>query len=240
MNGALANLGLEFKKLRITYLMLICLGFSAVPFLITQGFLYFHREELTGQPLAIITANNLGSWSALLYPLFIIVLTQSLVDVERKGNLLLYGRSYRCRWLGFIIGKVMVVLTALVVVTLLNTVFHVALIYSLADRMMASDVPGMLRADMLDFIRIALAIIPLVFFHLVIALLIERSGIAYLVGILLLVTGIPIINLTDLVGNPYAFGIASLKPSLGLEALLFPGTIIILLSLLISNWTLRR
>ncbi|WP_116105105.1 hypothetical protein [Lewinella sp. IMCC34191] len=240
MNAALSKLYLEFRKLKISLLVFICIGFSAVPFLITEVFLYFYRDELMGQPLAVITGNNVGSWSALLYPLFIIVLAQSIVEVERKGNLLHYARSYRRHWMGLITRKALVIFSLLLTVTFLNIAFHALLIYSLKERMVAGDVSELMRADSQDFIRITVALIPLVFFHLMLALLIQKSGIGYLVGMLLLVTGIPIINLTDLPINPYSFGIASLKPGLGLHSIVLPGAVVILLSLVVADWGLKR
>ncbi|NJC27648.1 hypothetical protein [Neolewinella antarctica] len=231
---------LEFKKLSPALLAFVVLGFTGLPFLLTEVFVVFKRSALSGQPVELVVSNNVGSWSALLYPLLVIVLTQSVVDVERQGNLLLYGKSYRRTWVGFYGRKVAVVFTLLTLVTLLNVLFNGLLVWSVTGFMVAKDAGAMIVSASLDFLAVLLAFIPMICFHLTIALVVRKPGVAYLVGILLVILGIPIINLTDLVVNPYSFGIAALKPGIDYLAIAASGAIITVMSCYAAIWRLKK
>ena len=203
--------------------------FTAGPFLATLFTVLTKRELIATEVLSLdmISRNVYGAWSSLLYPLLCIILVQSVTATEHETNNLRYHKSTAVRWGRFFIAKCAFVLTWLTVASLLNIVTTTVLFAYIA-RLQAtqSNVAEILNGAGTTFLGMTAYCLPLLAFQLLLSLLIDKSYLSFAIGLVLLVIGIPIVNLTDFIYNPYALLIAAekygyLDPSLiGYAALL--------------------
>lgn len=203
-------------------------------------FLVVDKASFTDLPLSLIASNNVGTWSALLYPLLVLVMVQALVEAERKAKLFTYGRSYRRAWFDLLWRKAAVVFGLLLLVTALNLIYNFLLLQTASEFMEAANLGELQRESSLNFIALLFSFIPLIFFQLMLSILVKKTGISYLLSILLLILGIPIANLTNIMVNPFSFGIAVMKPGVGLFSLVPIGTLVILISIFVANYTLKK
>jgi len=230
---------LEWKKISRKFYYMIILGLPTAVFMITCLVLLFKKQALIDQPIELIMNNNIGSWSALLYPFALLVIIQNLADVEHKNRLVEYAKSYKKQWFDFFAYKVVIALIILLLLTCLNVCYN-ALIYIIAsDFMKVEQGNTLLQQTSYDFFKMILVFLPAIFFHLLLSLLIEKNGIVYIVGILFIITGIPIANLSDIMINPYSYGILTMKPSVSTIHLLVAGLIIMMISIFWFNYRLR-
>ncbi|MEL7340577.1 MAG: ABC transporter permease, partial [Bacteroidota bacterium] len=84
------RLWLEWQKVNRRFYWFVLVGAPAIVFLLTTAFLLFKKESLGDLSVALIIDNSVGFCSSLLYPLLLMVIVQTQVDVEHKGNLLAY------------------------------------------------------------------------------------------------------------------------------------------------------
>ncbi|MEM8526530.1 MAG: hypothetical protein AAGG68_17945 [Bacteroidota bacterium] len=234
------RLFLEWKKVNSKFYYIIILGLPTAVFLITCLFILFKKEALTNQPIELIIDNNIGSWYALLYPFTLLVIAQNLADTEHKHQLMLYAKSYKKHWFDLFAYKAIVATAILVLLTVLNICYN-ALLFKIASSFMeVGEGSRLLSETSLAFSKCAFVFLPAVFFHLMLSLLIEKNGIVYILGIFLIIVGIPIANLTDLVINPYSYGILIQKPDTAYLSLLVGGVFIVLGSLFLTNYRLKH
>ncbi len=104
----------------------------------------------------------------------------------------------------------------------------------------AGDRHAVLTDSTLSFLKLIPAFIPAIFFHLMVCFTLQKAGLAYLVGIMLIVIGIPIANLTDYALIPYSFGIVALKPDAVMRWSFLMGLSIVVGSPLVTNAILRK
>lgn len=230
----------ELRKVGYRFYLFLLLGVPVGIFLITCAFTLFKSEALADQPISLLISNNLGFWYALLYPLLILVITQNLVEVETSNNLLSYGKSYKTHWIDTFLLKVAVALLMLILMTLMNLGLNLALFKLAGLYMDANDSHEVLTESTLSFLKLIPAFVPAIFFHLMVCFILQKVGLAYLVGIMLIVIGIPIANLTDYSLIPYSFGIVALKPDAVITWSLLIGLGIVLGSPLLTNAILRK
>ena len=231
-------LRLEFKKLSPRLLWWLVIGFPVVPALITLLAILMLANGAAG--CFGLRSQAVGLWAVFLYPLLCIILTQSLINVERQHNLINYARSFRRDWYGWLFRKVVVVGTVLLGATALNIVFDSLLFWY--------EYPILSPGEVLDFSgylvdaygSVAVACLPLICFHLLISILLPSPGLGYTVGLLGVIGGLLLLSVTQLPINPYTLPLLVVQQGgLGLE-LIVPLLLIIGLSVLGAETVLRR
>ncbi|MEM6768739.1 MAG: hypothetical protein AAF655_27620 [Bacteroidota bacterium] len=230
----------ELKKIGYRFYVFLLLGVPVGIFLITSAFILFKSEALAEQPLSLLISNNLGFWYALLYPFLLLVITQNLVEVESSNNLLSYGKAYKTHWIDTFLFKVAVALLMLILITLVNIGLNLALFKLAGLYMEASDNNEVLTDSTFSFLKLIPAFIPAIFFHLMVCFALQKAGLAYLVGIMLIVIGIPIANLTDYALIPYSFGIVAVKPNAVITWSFLMGLSVVVGSPIVTNAILRK
>ena len=231
-------LRLEFKKLSPRLLWWLGVGFPVVPALTTALAISMLANGASG--CFGVRSQAVGLWAVFLYPLLCIILTQSLVNVERKHNLINYARSFRRDWYGWLFRKVIVVSTVVLGATALNILFDSLLFWY--------EYPILSPGEVLDFSgylveaygSVALACLPLICFHLLISILLPSAGLSYTVGLLGLIGGLLLLSVTQLPINPYTMPVISIQTG-GLPlSLVIPILLMVGLSMLAANTVLRR
>ena len=236
----LFRLGAEWKKVGGKFFLFLLVAVPVGVLAITCAFLWLRREQVADLPLALVVNNNLGAWSALLYPLSLIVVVQNLVDVETKNRQLVYLRAFKQNWYDLYFLKATVAVLAMALLTVSNIACNYVLIVLAQNFMVDPNAASLLLQSSLSFAVFIPALIPAVFFHLSLALAIRSGGITYLAGMLLLVVGIPVTNLTNLPIFPYSFGILALQPDASLVIVATASALFLLLCPVFSNHVLQR
>ncbi|MEO0472026.1 MAG: hypothetical protein AAF206_20530, partial [Bacteroidota bacterium] len=165
----------EVKKVGYGFYLLLVLGLPLGILLLSCAFIAFKSKALIGQPLDLVVSNNVGSWSALLYPLVLLVLVQNLADAEIKNNLLAYAKSFKKTWIDLFLLKVLVGVLILVLITLVNLVCNYGLI-QFAGMYMLGDVGEAVLGSSMSFVKMIPAFVPAIAFHLLLCLLLKKSG----------------------------------------------------------------
>ena len=217
--------------------------FTAVPFLATLATVVTKRELIATEVLTLdmITRNVYGAWSSLLYPLLCMVLVQSVTATEHETNSLRYHKSTAIRWGRFFIAKCGFVFTRLALASLLNIVTTTVLFAYIAGLQgLQYSVPELLIEAGATFLGLTAYCLPLLAFQLVVSLLIDKSYLSFAVGLVLLVIGIPIVNLTDFIYNPYALLIAAEKYGYLDPRLMIYGVVLTCLSTVLFVWRAER
>ena len=240
MNRLIFRLAIELKKVGGRFFIFLGIGIPFVVFLITCAFLLLNTDQLAKQPMDIVIGNNIGAWSALTYPLVLLVLVQNLVDVETKGNILLYSKSYKKNWIDLFLWKVFVALLILILTTLSNIIFNYGLVKLTETFMISGDNQESTLSFSLSFLKLIPALSPAIFFHLMLCFIFRRAGVAYLIGMILIIIGIPIANLTNFSVIPYSFGVVVLNPNGHIGTVAFIGFLTLLLSPLITDFMIKR
>ncbi len=204
----------EFHKVNSRSVLLTAGLFTAVPFLGTLSMVITKREILAAGALTYepIAQNIYGAWSALLYPLLCLILVQSVTLPEQETNSLRYLRSTAIRWRRFFVAKCMYVYAGIVMVSLVNAVLTSATLSYVASLQGLGYSGGhIFRQAATAFAGMTGYCLPLVAFQMVACLLIPKAYLSFSLGLVLLVVGIPIVNLTEFVYNPYTLLIAAEK-----------------------------
>lgn len=214
MNSFTPYLAGELHKVNSRTVLLAAGLFMAAPFLGTLSMVIAKREMLAAGilPYESIAQNIYGAWSALLYPLLCLILVQSVTLPEQETNSLRYLRSTAIRWRRFFVAKCIYVYAGIVVVSLVNTVLTSATLSYVAS-LQGLDYSGghIFRQAATAFAGMAGYCLPLVACQMVVCLLSSKAYLSFTLGLVLLVVGIPIVNLTDFVYNPYTLLIAAEK-----------------------------
>lgn len=240
MNKLLFRLVVELKKVGIRFLLFLGIGVPFGVFLITSTFILLNTKQLAEQPMDIVISNNIGAWSALIYPLVLLVLVQNLVDVETKGNILLYSKSYKKNWIDLFLWKVFIAFLIFTSITISNIFFNYGLVKLAGTYMAAGSNQEIIMTFSLSFMKLIPAFIPAIFFHLMLCFIFKKSGVAYLIGMILIIIGIPIANLTNLSVIPYSFGVVVLNPNGQIGFIALIGFSMLLLSPLMTNIVIKR
>lgn len=234
------HLLLELHKYKVRQHAYIIVAFSAFPIVISILFILLRREQVAQLPLELIAQNNTGAWASLLYPLFAILLVQQLLEPEKQANIFTYYRSYIKNWYGIINRKCLLAFLYLGLLTLLNCIGHTILL-TVASTVVAADTYALLVVDnALLFLKMWIALVPLLYVQLLINIVTKSAFVALAFGLLLLVVGIPLINLAQVFANPYTFSIAVTMPSVDYAVLFCSAVLAIAGSLFVSNWWLQR
>ena len=240
MREFLFRLDAEWKKVGGGFFALLLVGLPAGVFLVTCAFLLFQRERAARLPLEMIVTNNLGAWSALLYPLALIGVVQSLVDVEIQARQLVYLRAFKRRWYDLFLLKATVALLAIAILTISNIACNWAVVMVAQRFAAAGDAASLILQSTLSFTKFIPVLLPAIFFHLMLALTIQAGGKTYLVGILLIVAGIPVTNLTDWPVFPYSFGILVLQPDPPVVTAAAIGVLFLIACPVLAHYVLRK
>jgi hypothetical protein len=239
-NRVIFRLAIEFKKVGFRFYLFLIIGIPLCIFLITSAFILLNAQQLAEQPTDIVVSNNLGAWSALLYPLVLLVLVQNLVDVETKGNILSYSKSYKKNWIDLFLLKAFVAILVLTLITFFNVIFNYGLVKLAAAYMKTENNQASVMTYSLRFLKLIPALTPAIFFHLMLCFTVKKSGVAYLVGMLLIIIGIPIANISNYSIVPYSFGVVVLNPKGYIGLITFIGFLVILITPLMTNLVIKK
>jgi hypothetical protein len=229
----------EVKKVGLGFYLFIALGIPLGVLLLTLGFLLLNQRMVVGQAVNLVVSNNIGAWSSLLFPLIILVLVQNLIDVETKSNRLYYSKSYKRNWIDLFLLKALIAILVLCIASCFNIFFNYILVKIAPAYGMVESSPAELWNYTISFLKLIPAFIPAIFFHLMICLAFKKSGLAYLVGIFLIILGIPIANLLGFSVLPYNFGVVVMNPNGELGFITFMGILILVAAPMLSNFLIR-
>lgn len=242
MNSLLENSLLELKKYDLKNLYKITFGFAFIPFVLVCFFIFIKSEELINEKITLeyFSRNNLGFWTALLYPFFVILITQILIDVEKKSNSLLYYKAYKTNWFGFINKKIAIAFCLLILLTLLNLITNTIILY-LADYYIASkDSEKIILHSVKTFAFLPIVMLPTICLHSFFVYFFGNSYVSFALGLILIIIGIPLVNVLDIYYNPYSNGIVLMR-DLALNSLFIAwGGVVILGSVFCSNLILKK
>ncbi|MEM6632905.1 MAG: hypothetical protein AAF694_24755 [Bacteroidota bacterium] len=231
----------EYKKYNKKQLLSIIFGFCLIPFTLTLLFLWVKREAINGIPIDVIFDNISGAWSALLYSVLTITLIQIVTDVERKPNLLYYFRAYKRSWYNWIGVKVLLILGMLAGVTVLN-ILLTSLLIGIVSFALEGPVAfvALILGFSLHILKSFLMCIPIVCFHMLVTLSLKNSTLSTIFGLVILIVGIPIVNLSDFYFIPYNLTIAVQKPGIDLSTLGIYSMGIVVASVFLINRNLSK
>jgi hypothetical protein len=233
---------LELKKYDLKSLYKITFGFAFIPFILTCIFIVLKSEELIYESITLeyFSKNYLGFWMGLFYPFFVILLTQTLIDVEKKSNSLIYYKAYKTNWFAFIIKKIVIAFYFLLVLTFSNLITSTIILH-LADYYIADkNSEQIILYSIKIFVFSPLCMLPTTFLHSFFVYFFRSSYVSFALGFILIIVGIPLVNLFDIYYNPYSNGLIlmrDLQPNY-----LFIGwcIFVIFISVFCSNFILRK
>lgn len=229
----------EIQKHNLKRLGGLVLLYGGIPLLLYVIFIHLRSEDLERINWDLLQRNIKGSWAALLYPLFAILLSQYLIDAEKKSKLLSYYRAYRTQWFDYLGGKISLAMSITGILLILNLVAFALLILN-ASMYLGDPPTGFWATYAKESLLMYVSLIPLYCFHFFLLHQKINPYIAFAIGIILLIIGIPIVSLSQFHLNPYVFSVAVIKDGfkwvsdVGMMFLLSVGIIFL------TNWTLQR
>lgn len=215
MRATLINyLQTEIYKLNGRVVLIIIALFSGLPFVITEAFIVIKGASMVsrGITLELMQENALGAWTSLLYPLLCMLLVQVIASPEQETNSLNYYKSTQISWLKFYWAKVGLAFSLVTLTGVLNLLFGGLL--ALTFQLMIPSTGSLWEPVchlLSPYAEASLYCIPLISFHLWLSLSISKAYLCFALGLVILIVGIPLVNLTDFIYNPYLLLVAARK-----------------------------
>lgn len=234
------NILLELKKYNIKNLYKITFGFALIPFALTCLFLFIDKDGLDREGMLFyILRYNVGVWSVLGYPFFVVLITQILIDVEKKSNALLYYKAYKKNWLVFINKKILIAFWFVIILTLMNLLMNTLMLFFADYYINDKNSQEMILDSIKKFSCLPIAMLPILYLHsfLVYSL---NSYLSFALALLLIIVGIPLANVADFYYVPYTIGGILLEKEPPYLFLFLWSTFVIIISTLGSNLVLKR
>lgn len=239
---AIDYLQAEYYKLHLRGLLLVVLIFSILPFAITQLFILYKSEALISARISadLIRENALGAWTTFLFPLLCMLITQAIAGYEHETNSLNYYKSSAINWALFFTAKVIVAYAFVFLAGGLTIVFE--LLNNATFRLIIGG-PADFLSLTIRLLQIygsaTLYCLPLIAFHLFLSLTTTKAYISFAIGLVILIVGIPIVNLTNFTYNPYLLLVASRKIGiLNTELITYSGSLILVV--ILAFWWLQK
>lgn len=232
---------LELKKYDLKSLYKITFGFAFIPFILVCIFIFIKSEELIYEyvTLEYLSRHNLGFWTALFYPFFVILITQNLIDLEKKSNSLLYYKAFKTNWFGFIIKKIAFSFSFLILLTLINLITNTVILYLANYYIADKDSEKVILDSLKIFAFLPLTMLPTICLHSFFVYFMN-SYVSFALGLILIIVGIPMVNVLDIYYNPYSNGIVLLRDFDSYFLFVGWGIFVIVFSIFCSNWILKK
>lgn len=140
------------------------------------------------------------------------LLVQVVASPEHETNSLSFYQSTRINWSTFFLAKAGTVFVLVGLVSLLNSLFCLTVSPTFIWLLPPN---GLTERVLFSFVgaygSATLYCLPMIFFHLLVSLMIRNAFIRFAVGLLVLLIGMPVVNMTGFIYNPYILLIASRK-----------------------------
>ncbi|MEN0006326.1 MAG: ABC transporter permease [Bacteroidota bacterium] len=237
----LSRIRLELKKVSFEKIAIIIAISCITPFLFTLFVLYTQSNGISTLAGAFLVGNLVGPWSSLLLGMLVIVLCYVVTEEEQRKNILKLYRPYKRYWYAWIGGKALVIMGILLGVFITNTILS-AIALKIISTMISSGETfyDLFLLYLYKFSKAYVFALPCVFFQLLLAVWIKKPVLPVVLGLLLLILGIPVANLSNTYFIPYSYPILSQKPSISMPSLIFATLLIIVFSSLLINSVLSN
>jgi len=210
-------------------LIVIILCACLIPFIVSEFVLFTQVNSIKLIPNDIIINNFVGPWSSILTGVLTILMVHIVIEVERESSLLDLYRAYKRHWIKWVITKTMFVMTILSFIFILNSILTSLVLYQvLVIQGEQDEISAILMKYNLSMLYCLIFTIPSIVFQIYLSVRTSKVIIASVIGIILMIVGIPIANLTNLYIIPYNFPIFTSKESVRLFDLALVSVLIIL------------
>lgn len=231
----------EFKKYNLNSFILIFAAASIIPFVVSGFVVLTQKRAIQSLSMSLISENFIGPWTSLLFGLLTILLVQMVMEVEKNSNLLSLYKVYKNTWYLWILRKAGLVLLLLLTILVLNAgMTGILFSYILSVKEEAKLFSETIISYNRSMLKGLLFMLPTILLQILLTLMSRKVSMASLLGIILLIVGIPIANLSELFLIPYNYSIFSQKPSTDLHLLFLVSLLVSLACLLLSNFILKK
>ena len=207
-----------------------------IPLAFTLFIIYTQANAINKVPGEFVIDNLVGPWSSLLLGILVIILSYIVTEEEQQKNMLNLYRSYKSNWYGWIVKKSFVVIWILLCIFLINLMLN-AIIIQIVEGMIADSkgFASLYSLFLTNFSKAYIFVLPCLFFQLLLSVLIKKPVLPIMLGLFIMILGVPIANLSDTYLIPYSYPILSQKPSINILGLSLAGILIIISCIIAIN-----